>query len=73
MKPIFAKTVTNIKITKEEKETLLKADKILDDIYNTLYQNDLENDLDNEMKELLEALEEINSIEEIVNVYLTWD
>ena len=69
MKPVFKKTLTDVKITKEEKETLLKADKILDDIYETLYQNDL----DDEMEELLEALKEINSIEEIVNVYLTWD
>lgn len=55
MKAVFTTVVSDIKITREEQETLLKADKILNDIFETLFNNGCLNDNMTELFNLLES------------------
>lgn len=66
MRAVFTKAISNIKITKEEKEVLLKADEILQNIFKTLDNNDY---LGDDMCELCTALDRID-LECIVNNFL---
>ena len=66
MRAILQQVVSNIKITEEEKNILLKADKILKDIFKTLDINDYIGD---DMSELFNSLEPID-LEYITHTYL---
>ena len=66
MRAILQQVVSNIKITEEEKNILLKADKILKDIFKTLDTNDYIGD---DMSELFNSLEPID-LEYITHNYL---
>lgn len=66
IRAIFQQVVSNIKITEEEKNILLKADKILKDIFKTLDTNDYIGD---DMSELFNSLEPID-LEYITHMYL---
>lgn len=69
MKVVLERTVTDVQITEEERKILLKASTILDSIWKTLDQND--GHLNNEMSELFTCLTNLDSIEGIVDEYLS--
>ena len=66
MRAVFTTVVSDIKITREEQETLLKADKILNDIFETLFNNGCLND---DMTELFNILEK-RDLNYIINNFL---
>ena len=66
MRAVFTTVVSDIKITREEQETLLKADKILNDIFETLFNNGCLND---DMTELFNLLEK-RDLNYIINNFL---
>ena len=59
MKAMFQNMLTGIKITKAERDIILAADKIFNDIIKTIEKTDA-NNLDYRMEELYAALEDLD-------------
>lgn len=67
MKAVFQTMLTGIKITKAERDIILAADKIFNDIVKTIEKTDA-NNLDFRMEELCSELEGID-LEYLLNNY----